>query len=633
MRSSYARLAAAVAVLACAFVAVDRLLGPPRAPAPTWPPSGRAAATGSPRTPASEPRGGEVPGPSALPVSGDPAAPPLSPTSLAPGEPEPPPGDPFQGLDRATVQGPISNWGCADSGFDVWIRGVPWARTTSDAAGRFAIPDVPVGVRVIEAARDDGARGSLVVRIVAPVTSTTVHVAMGDGTIRGRVTLDGETVPDTLVSLWPGEDVQVSVHGHVQRSYRLYETLTDPDGRFLFEALQPGTYGLAASTEDGLRCDTVGVRVEPDATPEVELRLEPGAVIAGRVIGTGGRPVEGAGIRVSPQGVRVDFDTRTDADGRFRIEGNDRGQDHCLTIYDSTGRHRYREVTGIRPPASDLEIVLDEACVYAEVVDSAGAPIPNAALKVLTGEGSPRVRGTDALGRGVVGPLQDGTYRIRARAHGYQEATAEVEVRTGSPASVRFVLRQDIVIRGSVIGPDGGPAPDVYVVIVSASARVHTDILAAVPGALQADAEGNPWVGTIELLDEKDMAFVLTDVQGRFAISPHYPGGWRVMAFTPDLAPAETTVDATGPDVPEVRLALRLGRRHRGNRRRRGGPGRGRGVRAGRASGRQRTVWNGHLPKDARRAGRQLQGGWPAAGNLPCHLPAKSGPLPGRRRS
>ena len=100
------------------------------------------------------------------------------------------------------------------------------------------------------------------------------------------------------------------------------------DGTFKVDTLPKGTVTLTVSAE-GFAGGRRSVKVEAlDAKPTVEVRLRPGVALRGRVVGSDGRPVEGARVQVDDSALEgetgedaylVPLSGKTDKDGGFTL--------------------------------------------------------------------------------------------------------------------------------------------------------------------------------------------------------------------------------------------------------------------------------------------------------------------------
>ena len=152
-------------------------------------------------------------------------------------------------------------------------------------------------------------------------------------------------------------------------------TSTGPDGRFRFDALDPGTYRLVARSAHGELVERVPLKIGPRGDEDLgDLILLPGATILGQVLVPPGRSA--AGLVVYLDDWREDVTQTTDAMGRFRFEGLSAG-DHSLDIGEIPGALAEGEAERVRLAAGGTrEVVIDArdrgTCNVALTIELAG---------------------------------------------------------------------------------------------------------------------------------------------------------------------------------------------------------------------------------------------------------------------
>jgi protocatechuate 3,4-dioxygenase beta subunit len=231
----------------------------------------------------------------------------------------------------AVLQGTVSMaQGATVKGARVWLTGggqiARSARgagrpleTFSDANGAWTITDVPPTATVVVR----GQLGSLEatpipVNLQRPPTHPLKLVLGGTVTLLGRVvdSGDGSAVPNARVQIVP----KGAPWGRDGRTLT-----TDAQGAFRAEQLIAGEYDLTPRRGDYLAASARTLTLNAD-DPEsrVELALDPGLVVAGRVTDEHGRALAGAvvadGNVDDPPGT-VRRSQPLDADGRFRLTG------------------------------------------------------------------------------------------------------------------------------------------------------------------------------------------------------------------------------------------------------------------------------------------------------------------------
>ncbi len=240
------------------------------------------------------------------------------------------------------------------------------------------------------------------------------------------------------------------------------DATADDTGRFVFEGVEPGTISLSATAPgwQEARLDSVEVPNGADVDG-IEIPLEPGAVVTGRVLGPDGRPAIGAEVNV----VRDDADPMrfrgnpTDGDGRYRIEGVEPGKISVEATHDEYTR-AVKDLEA-RPGANVLDLILGGGAeASGVVVDPSGMPVPGAWVRLAHpgrdwggpeatagGDGSFRFAG-----------VGEGDWAVFAGKRGYAPSNGEVKFTIeGQPVSG---LRVSLPPGGAIVGRITGVEPD-----------------------------------------------------------------------------------------------------------------------------------------------------------------------------
>jgi len=195
----------------------------------------------------------------------------------------------------------------------------------------------------------------------------------------------------------PLADVPLRLQGAEPNSIR--ESSSDADGRCRFVDLQPGDYTLEP-TADGDRdyaADPTPVAIAADTAQAIVLPVEPRWFLAGTVVAPGSaRPVAGVGLAArDPQGSISRLATSS-ADGRFHSRRSFPAGELsvCLSERETEGLMRTHgngpdllQVAVGREDVSHLTVELTWTGVLRGlVVGPRDAPIPDAELRVLTGD-------------------------------------------------------------------------------------------------------------------------------------------------------------------------------------------------------------------------------------------------------
>ncbi len=169
---------------------------------------------------------------------------------------------------------------------------------------------------------------------------------------------------------------------------------TDQGGRYYLEDPGEGNINLTVRHTEYLAAEIEGVRfAKGERVIAPDVRLRPGGVIAGRVLGPDGSPVKGAKARALEQGADMDFGSlmmmgigdadlpRTDAEGHFRVPGLSSGT-WLLSISADGYRHFIKKDVVVQvPETTTVEVELDPGLpLVGKVVDVAGQPLAGAKI-------------------------------------------------------------------------------------------------------------------------------------------------------------------------------------------------------------------------------------------------------------
>ncbi len=227
---------------------------------------------------------------------------------------------------------------------------------------------------------------------------------------------------------------------------------TDREGHFRAGGLRPGPLTLAVEAP-GYRVREVRVEILADRDPALlEIALETGAVVAGRVLADG-RPVIGAevwtqawaGSRPSTFPPRVS----TDSEGRFHLAGLATGHHWIGALADDGGR-ALQELE-VQPGTQQLDLHLAMGGLSGRVVDGSGRPVAGAELR-LSWPNAKRVGGSALDGSFAFAGLAPGAYRLAA--YHLERGAAELpEVQVGdAPVALPDLVLEPATETATVTG-------------------------------------------------------------------------------------------------------------------------------------------------------------------------------------
>jgi protocatechuate 3,4-dioxygenase beta subunit len=272
--------------------------------------------------------------------------------------------------------------------------------TTAD--GAFSLPmDSTYRAPTIRAVADGFAEGVMAIGSLRPGDVLAGDLVLrGDYAVEGRVIDEkGDPVPGATVCTYPRERNQTS---------------TDEEGRFRLGQLDP--------TKERTRVSalmqgyvTASVRIGPeDAATPLEIVLNRGSSVAGRVVTRDGAPVPGATVSVGYYPASTGpLSTRTDETGSFSVDVVPQGSQSVWALRKgyAAGQEHF-ELPDEGPQVNGIQIVLEPGQrVVGVVLDEDGDPLPGAQI---TPESADFNRGAP----GFVGPGttsgEDGRFQLEA---------------------------------------------------------------------------------------------------------------------------------------------------------------------------------------------------------------------------
>ncbi len=340
-------------------------------------------------------------------------------------------------------------------------RELPMAVTSLD--GFFRVEDRRAGESVdVEVRRSGYAKGSAP-GVQVPSEEPVRIVLRPSSAMEGRtVDPDGKPVPGARISLSPVAPAAIGRGIAVFTAESSRQGSSGDDGSFRIEDVPPSSYELRAEAagREAASMTNLEVRSGEDLLG-VQVVLPPGAILEGRVLAPGGRPLPGARVSLvqseAAMGV-TRFGTapaRADGDGRYRLDGVAPG----TRLFRAEGegfREKVRELE-VRAGENALDFELEGGAeITGRVVDDDGTPVAAAEVTLHEGwnswtlpSGSTRPDGTFTLS-GVA----DGTYRITAEKEGYAQSQGQDLTVAGNLSGVEVRLSTGGTIVGQLSGLD-----------------------------------------------------------------------------------------------------------------------------------------------------------------------------------
>jgi Carboxypeptidase regulatory-like domain len=263
------------------------------------------------------------------------------------------------------------------------------------------------------------------------------------------------------------------------------KSFTSDDGAFVLENVPPGPVQLVANAPGYVDGKIGSLTVEDGKTvADVEVALEPGVKLSGHVTGPDGSPIAGVSVRpdsssggrggamFNPGGSGV-----TDANGDYSIDDLESG-DKSFN-FNKSGYLPAQKTITLSGKTATLDAQLSAGLTATGmVVTDAGVPVPDAAVRAISGAGGMGGRGasTDANGAFHIDGLAPGHYAFHASKSGFADGqVSDFDISAGTP--VRVVLSAGGVIFGHVTGltADQAGAATVTATSISGNASAPVD--------------------------------------------------------------------------------------------------------------------------------------------------------------
>ena len=357
-------------------------------------------------------------------------------------------------------------------------EGQPNLNGRTDAQGRFTFAQVCTGPVQLSASSQRG-RSFGTAAVEGGDTNVTIRLSVppdfASGSAAGAKSKLAGTVVDPEGK--PARNLPVALFPDLQEEKR-----TDAEGRFTL-TVDPNPFDGMRNTpqiliaRDLARNLAASLDIDVDS-PNASLRLEPGLILAGRVTDANGNGIAKAETHLifhaGIMGRSMGQPVHTDIAGRFEIKGLPPGRNYSVTVvakgYGTAGRDlgtmdptvRKMDLGSFQLPKADQRIA-------GVVVDDEDKPVKGATISAY-GNGQPNVNGqTDAKGRFAFDQVCAGPINIYANSqHGNDSGNGSTVAQGGDTnITVRFGVHwrpgqtasAGIIIAGTIVDPDGKPAP------------------------------------------------------------------------------------------------------------------------------------------------------------------------------
>lgn len=403
----------------------------------------------------------------------------------------------------------------------------------TDQEGAFCLEDLPVNAerRLVVRKKGFANRVTDAFTLRPGECRTGFQVRMSRGsTLSGRIRNEaGE--PVTNAYLYLQHDDQLGIHHGGRPNVR-----PDTEGRYKITGLPAGRYSFQVLANGYIGRKRSGIVLGEDSVLEnIDVVLDRGLTITGRVVDDEGRPVNKASVTafqfslVKGMATRSVY-TRTDAQGRFTLSGVPAGS--CSVCPRKQGFERLEESVGVM--AGDQGVVLVLRCaargIHGRVsrVDT-GAPVQQFFVRCFCGHEARSWKFNDAEGRFQIEDLKPAEYHLEAGTDDGLISSGLVRVKlmpAGDSRQVDLTVGPGASLEGRVLAPDGSP-------LAGADVTVHR----------RNGPSGR--VGTAR-----------TGRLGRFTMRGLVPGEHGVRAQHADWIESQETVAVVRGRVAEVEIRL-----------------------------------------------------------------------------
>jgi protocatechuate 3,4-dioxygenase beta subunit len=392
----------------------------------------------------------------------------------------------------------------------------------TDQEGHYEIGDLEPGLHQVQVSLDRGP-GTRVSWEIRPGRNR-LDLKLPDGTeVSGRtVDSQGSPIPGANLSLQA-----IAVEGETWMSGPDSRTVSSGDGSFVFQGISDGEYRLLGTRQGFAPAVLPGVQVAGSPVSGLELRLGPGAVIRGRLLGLD--PAAASQVRV----------TASSADGTAYLQG----------VVDPSGSYRIQDVG---PGEWNLMAQFSSASmVTAQVEVSPGEVEVVRDLELPSGF---TLTGRVLLDRNPLARAQvvvSGNNPERPGG-GYKETAHDGTFRMERLPAGTYTLR--VLISMSVVYAETfGISGDRDLTIEIATGAVEGRLLSP---------EGLPVAGALVslTLEEPELVSIgpraSSDDQGAFALPGVPAGTYKLTVRADGFAPAESRVVVTPGGTVHVDLVL-----------------------------------------------------------------------------
>jgi protocatechuate 3,4-dioxygenase beta subunit len=359
----------------------------------------------------------------------------------------------------ATISGRVTRGGAGVEG--VFVTGIAeggMANVITGPDGAFSLTDLSPGPMMVNFRKPDDFIQQIR-NVTAPANDVTIELPPG-GRLTGRVVDKSSHNPVT--SFQAGISGSRGGGGMVVMMPPQLRAFTSDDGSFVLENVPAGPTQLVVSAPGYTTAHVPNITIEEGKTlPDVEVGLDTGVHLTGRVTGPDGGPISGASIRLDTGngGAAMmmrfgptDTAAATDANGEYSLDAIEPGEKSFQIS--ATGYLPESRTLTLSGKDARLDVQLSAGMRISGVVMTEGSvPVPDATVRASSAASATMQKSTrtDANGMFQLDGLAPGHYTFVGSKTGYADGyLRDFDISLGAPINV--VLKTGAVIYGHVTG-------------------------------------------------------------------------------------------------------------------------------------------------------------------------------------
>lgn len=319
------------------------------------------------------------------------------------------------------------------------------------ADGSFTLTGLaPGSVRLMAMKEEDFVREMRTV--TAPARDVLIEIRPG-GRVSGRVVEKDSGKPITTFDA--GITTSRGGPGMMMMGPPQLRSFTADDGSFTLDSVPPGAMVVMASSP-GYASARLNINVEEGKEiTGLELQLDTGIKLIGRVTSSNGSPLSDVQVRVVPSPTGsfatsgMERMAATDGNGEYSIEGLEAGEESIGFTHPKHSATQKSVTLKGRETRLDVQLT-SGGKLSGTVVTESGAPVADAQVEAMSGSGFKAAR-TNASGAFEFDTVTPGRYRFTASKAGMADGVlSDVDVTSGTP--VRIVMKAGGTISGRITG-------------------------------------------------------------------------------------------------------------------------------------------------------------------------------------